>query len=518
MNIFNYLMNKKGHEIFNNDDILSYLLKKGRVHKASGTEISIENVKGFESLTLSKLSTQNTTTGKNLFNINGDVNTRYDGQSSTNNTVSGNDLTTITNGGSTHLYGQKIYVGTGNTVSLSVKLKSITYTTEPSENSTVAYMSLYNDNTTTGQLSSGLKYNEVGIRKTITFIAQTDYIYAAFGRASLSNSATFTDIQVEIGSATSYEPYTGGIPSPNPSYPQEVNTVKGYRNLFDVATWVQKGNNSNYYSYTNNTLSINTLDTRSLQDFTETEKIYLPNGTYYLSNIENAGIRIYNTNENSPVLTNEFTVTLGYIYLKLVSSSVITCNPMITKGTTELPYVPYGTNYIYTTITDGTNTKYVTIPLNNNEVCGIQDIKDEIVIDKYGHAKLVKKIGKVVLDENNIGFYKGSNYSQIYSIVLDVDKFGDQTTAYSNRFIYAYNNNYGGFYINTTKRINFLIDSTITTLAQAQAWLSTHDVYAYYILATEQEIDLGTVEMELYEGNNNITNSENMDMVLEYYK
>ena len=33
-------------------------------------------------------------------------------------------------------------------------------------------------------------------------------------------------IQIEKGSvATSYEPYTGGIPSPNPSYPQEIKSV-----------------------------------------------------------------------------------------------------------------------------------------------------------------------------------------------------------------------------------------------------------------------------------------------------
>ena len=47
-------------------------------------------------------------------------------------------------------------------------------------------------------------------------------------------------IQVEKGSvATSYEPYTGGIPSPNPSYPQEIKSVVNPtikicgKNLFD---------------------------------------------------------------------------------------------------------------------------------------------------------------------------------------------------------------------------------------------------------------------------------------------
>lgn len=40
------------------------------------------------------------------------------------------------------------------------------------------------------------------------------------------NATKLEDIQVEKGSvATSYEPYTGGIPSPNPSYPQEIKSV-----------------------------------------------------------------------------------------------------------------------------------------------------------------------------------------------------------------------------------------------------------------------------------------------------
>lgn len=40
------------------------------------------------------------------------------------------------------------------------------------------------------------------------------------------NATKLEDIQVEKGSeSTSYEPYTGGIPSPNPSYPQEIKSV-----------------------------------------------------------------------------------------------------------------------------------------------------------------------------------------------------------------------------------------------------------------------------------------------------
>ena len=192
---------------------------------------------------------QATRSGKNLFNINGDVNTRYDGTTNTNNTVSGNDLTTTTNAGSTNPYGQKIYVGTGNIVTFSVKLKSITYDTAPT--STVAYITLYNENTSENRQSQSFAFNDVGTVKSVSFTASTDYIYATFGRASTDTSATFTDIQVELSSTpTSYEPYGA---SPSPDYPSPVNTVTG-----DVEVKVQ---NKNLFkpndSLSNNVVSIN---------------------------------------------------------------------------------------------------------------------------------------------------------------------------------------------------------------------------------------------------------------------
>lgn len=51
-------------------------------------------------------------------------------------------------------------------------------------------------------------------------IDTTDYNYL------IVNATKLEDIQVEKGSeATYYEPFTGGIPSPNPDYPQEIKSV-----------------------------------------------------------------------------------------------------------------------------------------------------------------------------------------------------------------------------------------------------------------------------------------------------
>lgn len=67
------------------------------------------------------------------------------------------------------------------------------------------------------------------ITVTTTNSADGIYLYAGYDAAgSTGDVATFTDIQIEAGStATSYEPYVGGSPAPNPSYPQTVNVVTG---------------------------------------------------------------------------------------------------------------------------------------------------------------------------------------------------------------------------------------------------------------------------------------------------
>lgn len=61
--------------------------------------------------------------------------------------------------------------------------------------------------------------NKDGTKDSYT-IDTTGYNYL------IVNAIKLEDIQVEKGSeATSYEPYTGGIPSPSPDYPQEIKSV-----------------------------------------------------------------------------------------------------------------------------------------------------------------------------------------------------------------------------------------------------------------------------------------------------
>ena len=189
-------------------------------------------------------------------------------------------------------------------------------------------------------------------------------------------------VQLESGStATSYEPYTGGKPSPSPDYPQEVRVARG-RNLlnfnaprktgdFSAQTRNMDGNGvwvgitaNNYY---NNSRIQNLTESDGVTTFTCIQAGYgigieaavAPNTEYAWSAVHN---------ENTQVSFGFYTSGGSYIGMSSISSSgsgVITtpsdCAYMtmvlraksdgvsceyrqvqLELGSTPMPYVPYG--------------------------------------------------------------------------------------------------------------------------------------------------------------------------------
>ena len=80
-----------------------------------------------------------------------------------------------------------------------------------------------------GNVTIGPNWTDCSIRVTRNNDANRLYIWPL----STNVAVRVKDIQLELGStATSYEPYTGGAPSPSPDYPQEIRVARG-RNLLD---------------------------------------------------------------------------------------------------------------------------------------------------------------------------------------------------------------------------------------------------------------------------------------------
>lgn len=156
------------------------------------------------SLTLNGTTTANTHIRKTKFGINASANEKV--------TLSATDLTNIVNVGFKNEY-------TG--VNILVVTPSL-----PSSTITLTSSDLTNTNMFDIYIASGKTFNKQVVK-----------------------------IMLEKGeTAHNFEKYTGGQPSPSPSYPQEIKNVNGLENVFDFKAWYD---NRNKIYHTNGDLVIN---------------------------------------------------------------------------------------------------------------------------------------------------------------------------------------------------------------------------------------------------------------------
>ena len=271
---------------------------------------------------------------------------------------------------------------------------------------------------------------------TFTTPANCKYIDIQY---NLTNN-NFDTYMLEAGdTATSYEPYTGGIPAPNPDYPMKVKTVKGYRNLFDkdnanVEDLYIHGSEDMIYTPSTLGRKLIYISCKANTNYT----IIKATGTYFrvASTSVIPADRVSTINKIINDTGNKITINSGananYLAVNYYNSATDTLTEqeildsiMIVEGTEELPYVPYGTNWIYTKVTNGTDTNYYTLPLNDNEIAGIGNYKDEYIVDKNGHCWLNKKTKKIVLN--------GTEADNIYSVFVS-----RETTTYFNVLYYDF--------------------------------------------------------------------------------
>ena len=149
--------------------------------------------------------------------------------------------------------------------------------------------------------------------------------------------------QLELGStATEYEPYTGGAPSPSPDYPQEIEVAKG-RNLLDESTftvnsWMDKNGEvqqGNSYS-TTDYIEVKGGFIYSLDLFTNDSVTTVMNMCWYDSN--KSFISYTTRSRNAP--SSQMTAPSNAKYLKCTLASIL--QYQLTEGSTPQPYVPYG--------------------------------------------------------------------------------------------------------------------------------------------------------------------------------
>lgn len=372
------------------------------------------------------------------------------------------------------------------------------------------------------------------------------------GNLNLEQVKRFLKFEMEQGSnVTGYEPYTGGELSPNPDYPQEIKSISGdvkvnvtgknllvypyfetTKTLAGIA-YTDNGNGSikvNGTCTSNNSLFFFTKNKWNFKDlslelspgtytFKGTEantnsfrffyNIYYEDGTYegiqvYSSSVTKTITRLGKVNGRIEVLANE-------------TVDNVTVYPQIEKGTDSTKYEPYHSNSI-------------TVDLQGNELCSVADVKDELVIEN-GNAKIIKKIGKTIYNGSESGWGYQRNWSSIgdnsnaFYIIKPVNMKdnSDICPLISNRFVRAKISDI------TTKdlvgsiaysqNVIVRVPKSINSVSDLKGWLSNNNIIVYHLLATPQEIDLGQIDkLKTFEGINNITLEANLEtnMTLTY--
>ena len=320
---------------------------------------------------------------------------------------------------------------------------------------------------------------------------------------------------------TSYEPYTGGQPSPSPDYPQEITTL-----TFDKIT--RCGKNLATENFANQNSSINLA--RTLK---KGEKITIVVNMTATDNPPSGyGMNIYDQDNeqlwgnsyanwqqsydgwNSFVATvkNDTSIlrinSYGYqeveIPTAILSGALVEENKYIHDGSLYEPYE----GQIYD------------IDLQGNEMVELPNgAKDELVIDKYGNVSLIKNVGKIVFDgsDDENWFVLDFAPRPLFDIrITDILSLLDQSiknpTLCTNFISYSPNDiwmtNITGICIvqdSNVIRIGFK-DNPYQTSEEFKSWLSTHNTILYYPLANQQTIPLGTLSelITTLNGTNNI--------------
>lgn len=330
------------------------------------------------------------------------------------------------------------------------------------------------------------------------------------------NATKLEDIQVEKGSeSTSYEPYTGGIPSPSPDYPQEIKSVVN-------PTVKVCGKNLLPFPYSNTSKTQNGVTFDVQNDGTIHIYGTASAATYFnfSTNIEWGSEDFSNTNEKYKLVGNLFYNANNKI-LSYVVQEGVTCDfilkPMVVLNTeTDLTYEPYHEQ----TVTLPYTLNAIPVPSGGNvTINGQQYIADYVDVER---GKLVRMVGEYEITGNeDWTFTAVEPCPKVYFIIKDMsanDKLNVMCDKLKN-VLFADVNRLKGYTICSDSNPWIRIYCTSwTSVDEAKNDLKKWKPQVQYVLATPVGIALTTEEIaalkELatyYPVTNISVNSEQLD-------
>ncbi|MCI6457185.1 MAG: hypothetical protein MSA56_05745 [Clostridium sp.] len=377
--------------------------------------------------------------------------------------------------------------------------------------------------------------------KNVEFKKEVYRMYAYIN--GIEAGATFNEtikIQLEKGStATDYEPYTGGQPSPSPDYPQEIKTIENSlkitscnKNLIDL---------SEFFDTTLNGITItNNRDGSLTLNGTATGNIITPIIKYKYAKESEFGIYTFKcfglpSNCYNDVWygsprpygegicrveyknkTDNYAITLNIPNGTSLTNVII--RPILVKGSYTSNNFPSFEQHLQSQITAN---------LPEGEFIGkINDTyKDTLNIvykdDGHYHLMLNKMIGKVVLDGSENWIITTPTHDGFTRYSVPAPAIKGQNLAISSHFIVGDTASTSVTNLLEYRNTNYIFINTdiASALEDFKTWLSTHNTEVYYALATSYEVDLGIVDMPItYKNISHITNSEDANMSITYVK
>ena len=337
--------------------------------------------------------------------------------------------------------------------------------------------------------------NKSGISKvTFTPKTATDSIKITYG--SGRGDIIFSDFQIEAGSfATSYEPYTGGVPT---LYQKDIEVRVTGKNLFD-ANDVSKGYVSDDTG--NNIVATNSYCSNFIAVSAKT-KYYLYSdqgggrwGAFYDSNktfISGISSDKYNTVFKTPENAAYVRFTVNY---NNNNNPDFARNVIFAKSTIAVPFEPY---HEPQSLSIGTPTGLPAIPVPSGtsgityiDADGQAWIADEI---DFSRGKYIQRVWQAEFDgSEDEEWYTGSNYFSIKALPTSMNV----REGYCNQ--YAVESKKIRIGNGSTAIIIFDVDYFENNLSNWKVHLASNPLVVMTYLDTPIETDLTQEEIEAYQ-------------------
>ena len=353
---------------------------------------------------------------------------------------------------------------------------------------------------------------------------------------NITNSVTVEEPLLYFDNNDSYEPYTGGQPSPSPDYPQEINSIEGSlefacrgKNLLNNIAISRTVNGVTFTVNEDKTITVNGTATKyanvNLSD--PNNKLIPITGNYISGGTNNVRFQIMNaetgsyinlasSNSYGSTSINKSRFNRGYFEIIVTEGTTVNnevVKPMMTMDALDsAEYEPY------------VEPNKVTFDLGEEKLRSVGDVKDELVVDlDTGDYFKVENIGEIIFDgSDDEGWYKiGNTKVNRFGIVLNrISGAGVMSNKWIMSNIDVINLNYILDYAdNTSIYVNFSDISENDDLATFKSWLSVNKPIVDYLLQNPTTKKLGTLSTEdlaklkTFKGYNNVTVNTNLGLM-----